>query len=145
MEERCREMAQKFGFALAVRPRMCAEIPGLLGWLFRIGELPVLDARYACGLDDIERLLSADLPGFGLVELYEPAAKRTVALVGSRIAGAGGREVYELPDDRIAVVDHDLGLLAVHPDLKSFVAADYPVKLVADVVWTVTGASIAAT
>ena len=124
---------------------MCTEIPGDLGWLFRPGERPVLDARYACGLDDIERLLSADLPGFGLVELYEPAAKRTVALVGSRIAAAGDLTVFETPADGLVVADCGLGLLAVYMDLESFVAADYPVKLVADVVWTVTGASIAAT
>ena len=57
---------------------------------------------------DIEAVLRADLPGFGVEQVYDAIAGRTAWLVCSRIASAGHLRVYETPDDRLALVDLDL-------------------------------------
>ena len=143
-EERARELAARLGYALTSRRRMNGEIAGDLYWVSRLGETPVLDARYAADLGDLERVLTADLPGFGIEELHDATAGRAVWLISSRIASAGRLRVFELPDDRLAVVDLDLGLLAVHHDLEAFVAAGYDLHLTAAVIFTVIGAGVIA-
>lgn len=141
--ERVRQLAVRHGYSLTSRPRMNGELSGDLCWLSRLGELPVLDGRYACDLADIERVLTGDLPGFGVVPLLDRTAGRTVWLVCSRIASVNGVDVHELPSDGLAVAGPG-GLVQVHPDLEAFVNAGYGLELTAAVVWTVTGVGVAA-